>query len=324
MPRWYWGRSALTGRGPAAEAGSGLIHGAEGTTIMTGPVVVGIDDFEHSDQLIAAAAQEARLRGSALWLAHAYHGFIPVTQGIPPDFTPEMVLRDTAEELLAKAAAQVGADHPDLHIETAAVAGPAAPALAEVADLASLLVVGGRGRGGLAGQLLGSVSLGVLGLAHCPVLVVRGAGKRPEQRVMVGVDVDDPATGPEVLAFAFDEAVRRHADLYAFYAWEDPSILYAYGTHSFAVSHRREALKLGRKGLEAILEPWKAKHPQVNVSYEALPGLPAKLLVESTELVSLVVIGGKARGGGDGMRVGSIAHTVLHHAHCPVAIVPER
>ncbi|NUP51688.1 MAG: universal stress protein [Catenulispora sp.] len=291
---------------------------------MTGPVVVGIDDFEHSDQLITTAAQEARLRGTALWLAHAYHGFIPVTQGIPPDLTPETVLREAAEEQLAKAAAQVGAQYPDLHLETAAVSGPAAPALAEVADLASLLVVGGRGRGGLTGQLLGSVSLGVLGLAHCPVLVVRAAPKHPEQRVMVGVDVGDPATGPEVLAFAFEEAARRNGGLYAFYAWEDPSVLYAYGTHSFAVSHRREALKAARKDLEGILEPWKAKHPQVPVSYEALAGLPAKLLVESTELVSLVVIGGKARGNRDGMRIGSIAHTVLHHAHCPVAIVPER
>ena len=35
---------------------------------MTGPVVVGIDDFEHSDRLIAIAADEALARGASLWL----------------------------------------------------------------------------------------------------------------------------------------------------------------------------------------------------------------------------------------------------------------
>lgn len=294
---------------------------------MDGPVVVGIDDFEHSDRLIATAAREAQLRGTALWLANAFHGYAPVTQGIPPGLTSEQILRDAVEEQLAQVAARTKAEFGDLHIETAALAGPAVAALAELANLDSLLVVGGRGRGGLSGQLLGSVSLGVLSQASCPVLVVRGDREQVRGRVMLGVDVnldvDGSDTGPEVLEFAFNEAARRDASLYAFHAWEDPSLLYAYGTRAFPNEHRQAALERRRKLLDTILAPWREMHPKVPVSFEVLAGLPAKLLVESTELADLVVIGGKAHKSKDGMRVGAIAHTVLHHARCPVAIVPE-
>jgi nucleotide-binding universal stress UspA family protein len=291
---------------------------------MTGVVVVGIDDFEHSEHLIAAAAQEAESRGGALWLAHAYHGFAPVTHGVPPDLSPEQIVRETALKQLTKIAEGIRARHPGLRIETAALTGPAAPALAELAGTAALLVVGGRGRGGLSGQLLGSVALRVLARADCPVLVVRGDSEHTTGRVMVGIDVDDPATGPEVLEFAFDEAARRKARLYAFYAWEDPAVLYAYGSQIFLQDQRVSALKRGREELAAVLGPWQQLHPDVKVSGEVLAGVPAKLLVESTQLADLVVLGGRVRHDGHtGMRLGAIAHTVLHHAACPVAIVPE-
>ena len=226
---------------------------------MPGPVVVGIDDFKHSEHLIGVAAREAELRGAVLCLAHAYHGFTPTAEGVPPGYAPEQVLRDMVEEQLAALAAKVRAEHFDLRVETAAMAGPAAPALARLAGLASLLVVGGRGRGGLTGQLVGSVSLGVLSHARCPVLVARGDNGRNAQRVMLGIDVhQDPRTGPEVLEFAFLEAARRHAGLYAFYAWENPAELYAYGAKIFAHADHAAVLTRGREKLEAALAPWQA------------------------------------------------------------------
>lgn len=63
--------------------------------------------------------------------------------------------------------------------------------------------------------------------------------------------------------------------------------------------------------------------PTVPVISDVVAGPPAKLLVEATELADLVVIGGRAHERRDGMRVGAIAHPVLHHASCPVAVVAE-
>lgn len=293
---------------------------------MTGPVV-GIDDFDQGAPLLALAAREAVVRGSALWLAHVYSGFVaPAVPGIAFDFSLDEFARREAVAHLDAAAAQVHTEHPGLHIETLPLSGPPAPALADAANgcMASLLVVGGRGTGGFAGQLLGSVSLRVLTLAHSPVLVVRGDSPSGTNRVMIGVDVVEPVSGPEMIAFAFEEAERRNADLYAFNAWEDTALPYMSFDEEVIRRHREAELAKSRARLETVLAPWAAKHPSVRVKSEVLAGSAARLLVESTALVDLLVVGGRNRDKGhQGMRIGPLTHTVLHHAHCPVAVVPE-
>ena len=300
---------------------------------MTAPVVVGLDDFERGEPLLALAAREAASRGTALWLVHAYSGFaVPALPAGPgrPGFPPEESTRREAVARLNAAAARVRAGHPDLHVEILPLCGPPAHALADAVNgcAASLLVVGGRGRGGFSGQLLGSVSLRVLTLAHCPVLVARGDAATSSApgggRVMLGVDVAEPVSGPETIAFAFEEAERRGADLSVLNVWEDTGLPYMTFDESLMRHARNSELARTRTRLEAVLAPWAGKHPGVRVRSRALAGAASRLLVESTALVDLLVVGGKVREQGhQGLRIGPLTHTVLHHAHCPVVVVPE-
>ena len=110
--------------------------------------------------------------------------------------------------------------------------------LPERGATAQLLVLGSRGRGGLASLLLGSNGPAAARDAECPVVVVprpgRGGGTshaseavgepgdaraEPGPRVVVGLQTDSPDEA--TLSFAFTEAALRGARLQviAAYAW---------------------------------------------------------------------------------------------------------
>jgi nucleotide-binding universal stress UspA family protein len=295
---------------------------------MNRPVVVGIDDLEHSSRAVAAGAREARLRAAPLWLAHAYHWLPPVAVGMMPGTdTPEGAVRDAATALLAQAVARTHAEYPDLEIHDYAMSGQPGPALAELAEDAALLVVGGRGRGGFTGMLLGSVALGAVSHAGCPVLVVRGEPDaepaRAAGRVLVGVDVLPPTTGPDVLGFAFEEAALHGYDLYAVHVWDDPGYFYpaALGQYPRETLNGMNAER--RRRLDVLLAPWRDKHPDTFVESQVVTGPPSKRLVDSSRMADLIVIGGRRYISSPGMRLGGLAHAVLNHAHCPVVVVPE-
>ncbi|HVW34266.1 MAG TPA: universal stress protein [Acidimicrobiia bacterium] len=75
-----------------------------------------------------------------------------------------------AEESLEAALAPV--DTAGVEIERRVVAGSPAQALVHESKDAALLVVGSRGRSGVTGVLLGSVSRQVAQHASCPVVIV--------------------------------------------------------------------------------------------------------------------------------------------------------
>jgi nucleotide-binding universal stress UspA family protein len=288
-------------------------------------VVIGFDDSEHTAPSVAHAVREAQIREAPLLLVHAYRWIPQVALGVPMDTDPasQGAARGASTTLLEDAAERLRDEYPGLDVQTAPVEGDPPRALAEASREASLLVVGGRGSGGFTGLLLGSVALRVLPMAECPVMVVRGDPAPANGRIMVGVDLDAAGGSRDLLEFAFNEAILRDAGVYAIHVWEDAAYFYPTGApgqrdHLAAV----EAERLQR--LDAVLEPWEQKYPGVMVSRQVFPGSAGKMLVESTRLVDALVVGGRARTEGHaGMRIGALTHTVLHHAHCPVIVVPE-
>ncbi|MGW6159610.1 universal stress protein, partial [Streptomyces sp. NPDC055144] len=80
---------------------------------------------------------------------------------------------ESAEQLLAQAIAGRTEVYPDITVRRDLVGGKAREVLLEASKAAQLLIVGARGRSGIAGLLLGSVSQAVMAHAHCPVVTVR-------------------------------------------------------------------------------------------------------------------------------------------------------
>ena len=132
-------------------------------------VVVGIDGSAASEEALAWAADESRVRGAVLEIDHVwslpnlgYGGFVAQIDDFEKD----------AKELLEKVTDRARKNHPDLTIESNLLEGPPAPALIVRGKRADLLVVGSRGHGGFAGLMLGSVSQQLVHHAEFPIVVV--------------------------------------------------------------------------------------------------------------------------------------------------------
>jgi nucleotide-binding universal stress UspA family protein len=139
-------------------------------------VVVGVDGSAPSVAALRWAAQYGAATGATIRAVRAWHypaAVGPSAPGRAPAAVTEKVLAEM-QGVLDEALAQVYPGGPPASVQTRLANGHAAEALLEEAADASLLVVGNKGHGALAGVLLGSVSLHCVTHATCPVLVVRG------------------------------------------------------------------------------------------------------------------------------------------------------
>ena len=78
----------------------------------------------------------------------------------------------------AESLAPYGDKYPMVQVRASVIEGRPSAELVALSETASLLVVGSRGRGGVAGLPLGSVSQNLLHHADSPVAIVR----QPEER----------------------------------------------------------------------------------------------------------------------------------------------
>ncbi|ALO92374.1 Stress-inducible protein [Streptomyces hygroscopicus subsp. limoneus] len=273
---------------------------------MTIPLVVGIDGSEASLEAVDWAADEAARHGVPLHLVHA---------AAPEEHTSDLVTAATD---------RAGKGAPTVRLSSEVLYEDPASALVGEGRNAFALVLGSRGLGDLAGMLLGSVSLAVAARADCPVIVVRGGAEHRGARfgsVVVGIE-DGEGSGTAV-QFAFREAHVRRCRLVAVHAWcpppgappePPPASEYAFETH-----HRPPAQVLDDALRAPAAQCWNAP-----VSRRVVEGPARQALLEAASNADLLVVGARRRLGHPGLQLGLINHALLHHAPCPIAVVPQR
>ena len=138
-------------------------------------IVVGVDGTDQPSSALRRSIAEARLWGARLTAVSA----VPIAVGpsvmtwTPTGVDHSALLAQVREGM--DAAIKAALDGEDVHVSRHALDGSAASLLIEFSTAVDLVVVGTRGRGGLAGVLLGSTSQTVLGHSTCPVMVVPSA-----------------------------------------------------------------------------------------------------------------------------------------------------
>ncbi|MFP5320824.1 MAG: universal stress protein [Acidimicrobiia bacterium] len=132
-------------------------------------IVVGIDGSDGSRAALRWAIEEAKLRGATVEAVSAFHVPYAGSASVMPLMLDPAEFEASARAVLDKVIDEVA---PSAAITGIVVEGPASTVLVEASRRASMLVVGARGHGGLAGMLLGSVSRQVTEHAVVPVVVV--------------------------------------------------------------------------------------------------------------------------------------------------------
>ncbi|KQX67359.1 universal stress protein [Streptomyces sp. Root1310] len=289
---------------------------------MTLPLVVGVDGSDASLTAVDWAVDEAARHGVPLRLVHASR-WERYERAVPSHSLGRPSERVLAENLVAAAAERAGQRHPEVKITTDIVPDDAADALLRAGDDAFVLVTGSRGRGELKGMLLGSVGLAVAARAPCPAIVVRGdeaglAGSH--ERILLGAG--EPGTGAEAVRFAFREAEARGCALDVVRAWRCPAHESADDPALAGDAARRHEARASAL-LDTLLQEAVTARPGVLVRRVTAEGPAHSVLVRRSEAADLVIVGARRREGHLGLQLGRVSHTLLHHAHCPVAVVPQ-
>ncbi|CAL9283025.1 universal stress protein [Streptomyces sp. SudanB52_2052] len=305
-------------------------------------VVVGVDGSPASLAAAHWAAHEASRRGTGLAVVHAWRRHPHPAPYVPMDRTEH----DWAEQTLRDAVDSVRVAHPGLRIVDRLVCDAPVAALVAAAAEAELLVLGSLGMGRVSGFVMGSVSQRVVARSTWPVVLVRAGltaagehlpaahGVAPEETpetpyraVVLGLDVQHPCD--ELIEFAFDAARRRGTALRVVHAFRtpprpasDPSLVTPPAVPSAPVAGP-EALAAGEHAVVAALRPWCEKYPTVPVTETVTAGRAATVLVHAARDAGLLVVGRRTSGGRLGAHTGPVAHAVLHHAACPVVVVPH-
>ncbi|MFJ2030106.1 universal stress protein [Streptosporangium sp. NPDC087985] len=279
-------------------------------------IVIGVDGSRAGLRAVNWAMREADMRGAGVRIVNA----VPTWAYKAPEDAPYAyagrLVRESATSVLADALRRAHSQMPRIEVETELLWGDPRLSLIRASKDAELLVVGSHGLDGFRGLLLGSVALGVSGQATCPVVVVREGRAQPRNEVVVGVDGSPGCAA--AIEFAFAEADLRGAELHAVHAWGEPVA----GFRSEVMPAAIDKAGARRLLLAEVVTGQRERYPDVKLVERIERGHPVDVLRRASTRAGLLVVGSRGRGGVAGMLLGSVSHSLLHHAVCPIVVIP--
>jgi nucleotide-binding universal stress UspA family protein len=282
-------------------------------------LLLAVDGSEQSYEALRALAHLAR--ADKLAIVHAMDVPVPMYPSVFPEVakdiqeTVERTMREEGERLLQRVTSLLppGMGAVSKHLAV----GKPTDVIVDVAaqQPVQLIVMGARGVGAIRELLMGSVSHRVVSQAACPVLVVRGAVKALNQ-ILLAIETQEDAE--RAINFLKQQPFRQSCTVtvltvipYATPAWPVGAIIPDTYRQSI-LSQAREFVTEAATRLAA--EGYRA-------TGEATLGAPAMQILHEAHQrkADLIMLGSQHRGMGR-LMLGSVSHTVLHRADCPVLV----
>lgn len=171
-----------------------------------------------------------------------------------------------------------------------------------------LIVLGRRGKRGLARFMVGHATAQVAGLAPCPVLMVPRAGELWQRRILLASDGSEACAPAEALAIDLARLCQLPLTLISV----------------VSPSHNAERKAIAQTALDRLL----ARVQAAGLEGEALlaEGRPEEVVVNTAgdRGADLIVVGSRGRTGLKRLLLGSVSERIMGLAQGPVLIVPGR
>ncbi|MCX4781546.1 universal stress protein [Streptomyces sp. NBC_01264] len=281
-----------------------------------GSVIVGVDGSEPARQAALWAAAEATRRERPL---HIVYGADTDGRALYASVETIEQVRQAGRELLDATAIAVTEQFPSLQVNTEFSRSAPVPSLHRSAGLYGTIVVGNRGAGGFSSLMLGSVGLKVAAGAKTPVIIVRGIGNGAEMGAVLAAVRDEHDL--ESARYAAREAELRKGSLRLLHVW---NILQSVGNVATMLDDVDQIAGEHAHHLTAVGDQIREEFPDLTVQVDAEKSVSvASVLVEASRGADLLVMGGRRAPGYLGPTLGRATHSLIHHAHCPVQLIPR-
>lgn len=294
-------------------------------------ILVGVDGSDASYKAVWWAANYAHHAGLTLHIVCAYS--LPSYAAVSFDVTytsmgDDKAAHNDAQTILAKAKAI--ADEQGVQATTLIVTGDTASVFVELSHNYNLIVIGNRGKGGLAERMLGTTSSSLPAAAYCPVVVIPytdDSGKVMHlnnriRRVVVGAD--ESRWGVKAIETAAEFADHWGAMLTVLSAVPNLTSMTGTGVSGIDNSEQNSVMESYLEDLRSSIRPLHRKYPNLNITESVVEGSAIEALTQASKDNDVVVVGSRGRGGFTGLIFGSVSQGLIQHAVGPVYVVPRK